>query len=181
MEKRIQLLPTATESDTKPGKVTTSIFLTCIGQKGREIYSTFVFGSPQDEIILEIVLTEFDGYCKPRKNLTTRHRFFTCKQAENKIINDYVTELRHKAKESELGNITDSLIHVLICGIKDSRLRENLFMQPDLTLAKTIQAGQSAKETNRYAKILDTTSEQKHSEIANIKSSKHHEKNGEKI
>ena len=31
----------ATETDTKSDKIKTSIFLTCIGQKGREIYETF--------------------------------------------------------------------------------------------------------------------------------------------
>ena len=36
-------------------------FLTCIGPKGREIYSTFAFDSPQDEISLEIVLAKFDA------------------------------------------------------------------------------------------------------------------------
>ena len=132
--------------------MTLSIFLTCIGPKGREIYSTFAFDSPQDLINLEIVLAKFDAYSQLRKNLTiTRHRFFTCKQSENQKFDNYVTELRHKAKENELGDITDSLIqHVLIWGIKDSRLKEKLLMQPDLTFAKTIQAGQSAEETKRH-------------------------------
>ena len=83
-----------------------------------------------------------------------------------------MTELHHKAKESELSDITDSLVqHVLIYGIKDSWLRENL-MRPDLTLAKTIKA----EEMKRHTKILDTTSKQRHFEIVNMKSSKHHKK-----
>ena len=178
MENEFNFFLQAIESYTKPDKVNTSIFLTCIGPKSREIHSTFTFDSPKDKRNLEIVLAKFDAYCQPRKSLTiTRHRFFTCKQAENQKFDDYVTELRHKAKESELSDITDCLIqHVLICGITDSRLWEHLLMQPDLTLAKTIQAGQSAEETKRHTKILDTTFEQRHSEIANIKSSKHHKK-----
>ena len=125
----------ARESDTKPGKVTTSIFLTCRGPKGKKSYCAFAFDSPQNEINQEIVLAKFDAYCQPRKNLTlTQHRFFTCEQVKNQRFDNYVTELRHKAKDSELGDITDTLMqHVLICNIKDSRVKEHLLMQPDFT------------------------------------------------
>ena len=32
-----------TQKDVKGDKIKTSIFLTCIGQKGREMYETFIF------------------------------------------------------------------------------------------------------------------------------------------
>ena len=41
----------ATEEDTKGDKLKTSIFLRCIGQRGREIYETFTF-EPGDEMKL---------------------------------------------------------------------------------------------------------------------------------
>ena len=44
----------ATEKDTKDDKIKTFIFLTCIGQKGREIYETFTF-EPGGEMKLELL------------------------------------------------------------------------------------------------------------------------------
>ena len=53
------------------------MLLTCIGQKGREIYGTFTFDSADDEIKLESILNEFSEYCNPRKNITILyHKFF---------------------------------------------------------------------------------------------------------
>ena len=53
-------------------------------------------------------------------------------------------------------------------------------MQPDLNLQRTIQAGHASEETKIQTKILDITSEHRPAEIANIRSSKHYEKNAEK-
>ena len=84
----------ATENDTKPGKVQTSILLTCIGAKGRDIYSTFTFEPDADKYVLGRVVEKFDTYCQPRKNLTfLRNRFFTCRQTSGQRFDDYVTEL----------------------------------------------------------------------------------------
>ena len=72
----------ATEKDTKGDKIKTSIFLTCIGQKGREIYETFTF-EPGDEMKLAPVLHKFSEYCNSKKNITIlRHNFFTYRQQE---------------------------------------------------------------------------------------------------
>ena len=89
--------------------------------KRQRIFPIFTFDSPEGKINIHSVLNKFNAYCQPRKDLTsTRHRFFTCKQAENQKFGDYVTELRHKAQESELGQLTENFIqHVLICELKD--------------------------------------------------------------
>ena len=52
----------ATEKDIKGDKIQTSIFLTCIVQKEREIYETFTF-EPGDEMKLAPVLHKFSKYC----------------------------------------------------------------------------------------------------------------------
>ena len=59
----------ATESSTESDKVKASIFLTCIGKKGREIYNTFTFDSDGDNMKLDKIIEKFEGYCAPRKNL----------------------------------------------------------------------------------------------------------------
>ena len=68
---------TATEKDVKNDKVKISVLLTCIGQKGREIFKTFNFDNPGDERLAS-VLEKFSEYCNPKQNITIlRHKFFT--------------------------------------------------------------------------------------------------------
>ena len=67
-----------TESDEKSDKVKTSILLSCISSKGREIYETFKFATEGDRFTLDKVLEKCMAYCNSRKNITIiRHRFFT--------------------------------------------------------------------------------------------------------
>ena len=50
--KRFEFYLTAIEKDGKNDEVKTSVLLTCIGQKGREIYETFNFDNPGGEMRL---------------------------------------------------------------------------------------------------------------------------------
>ena len=72
--KHFEFYLTATEKDGKNDKVKTSVLLTCMGQKGREIYEIFNFYNPGDEMRLASVLQKFSECCNPRKNITVlRH------------------------------------------------------------------------------------------------------------
>ena len=66
--KHFEFYQTATEKEAKYEKVKTSVLLTCLGQKGREIYETFNFDNPGDEMRLVSVLETFSDYCNPRKS-----------------------------------------------------------------------------------------------------------------
>jgi hypothetical protein len=77
-QKALDFYLPATESDSKSDKVKTSILLTCIGEKGREIYDTFEFENAGDKLKLKPVLKKLEEYCNPRSNTTfERHKFFT--------------------------------------------------------------------------------------------------------
>lgn len=162
----------ATESDKKPGKVKTSIFLSCIGPKGHDIHSSFDFDTSNEEISLQTVIEKFDTYCQLRKNITfLSHKFFTCKQVVHQKFDEYeyVVELCQKLQQNVFGDLTDSLTRdILICNITDLRLRECLLREPNFDLQKTIQACQSAEETRHQSKMLNATSETQDSKISVI-------------
>ena len=146
----------ATESDVKSDKVKTSILLTCIGERGREIYETFEFASEADSMKLKNVLDMFEAYCNPRSNTTIdRHKFFTYRQAEGQSLNNIVTELRTLSAECEFENLRDSLIKdMIICGVNDKALRERMLREPKIDLKKAIELGQAAEQTKQHAKQL---------------------------
>ena len=75
------------ESEEKPEWVKSSILLTCIRSKGREIYNTFNFENDEDKMTLSVIITKFDEYCTPSKNLTyLRHKFFIYLQTERRTV-----------------------------------------------------------------------------------------------
>ena len=51
-----ELYLTATERDGKSDKIKSSILLTCIGEKGREIYDTFTFDEEGDSMKLPPII-----------------------------------------------------------------------------------------------------------------------------
>ena len=109
----------ATESDAKSDKIKTSMLLTCIGERGREIYETFEFPTAGDSLRLNAVLYQFDAYCYPRSNTTiNRHKFFTYRQVEGQPFNNFATELRTLSAECDFEDLRDSLIKdMIICGV----------------------------------------------------------------
>ena len=103
--KHFDIYLAATEKDTRGDKIKTSIFLTWIGWKGREIYETFTF-EPGDEMKLARVLHKFLEYCNPMKNITIlRHMFFTLRQQEGENFHDFVTELKKLSSKYEFDNV----------------------------------------------------------------------------
>ena len=68
--KRFEFYLTATvQKGGKNDKGKTSVLLTCIRQKGREIFETFNFDNPGDDTRLASVLEKFSEYCTLRRPL----------------------------------------------------------------------------------------------------------------
>ena len=123
--KHFDFFLTATESDTKSDKVKTSILLSCIGPKGRDIYETFHFSNNEDNLKLKPVLDKFTEYC---------NQFFTYKQQEGQSFNEFVTELKRRSSECEFATLQDSLIRdMIVCGATERLLRD-----AELTLEKLL-------------------------------------------
>ena len=148
-QKALDFYLTATESDSKSDKVKTSILLTCIGEKGREIYDTFEFENAGDKLKLKPVLKKFEEYCNPRSNTTfERHKFFTHRQEEGQTFTSFVTELKKRSAACEFDTLKDSLIKdMIICGISDNALRERMLREPNINLQKAVELGQASEQT----------------------------------
>ena len=164
-KKHFKFFLTATESDAKSDKVKTCIFLSCVGEKGREIYDALDFDAdvPDDSMKLDSVFKKFDTYCSPKKNTTMlRHKFFTYKQNIGQSFNDFVTQLKLLSENCEFDALRDSLIKdMIICGINDNKLRERMLREDDLKLPSAIKLGQAAEETIRHIKQFKDDSDRK--------------------
>ena len=64
--------------------------------------------------------------------------FNTRNQQIGENVDQYVTDLRNKAKTCEFGNLRDSLIQDrLVCGVLNDKTRSHLLKQANLTLLLT--------------------------------------------
>ena len=105
--KAFDLYLVATESDAKSDKIKTSLPLTTIGERGREMYESFEF-TDGDSLKLKPVLEQFEAYCSPWSNTTiNRHKFFTYRKIEGQIFNTFVTVLKTLSAECEFDNLRD--------------------------------------------------------------------------
>ena len=178
--KQFHFYLTATKKDNKDDKINTSMLLTCIGQKGREIYETFTFDSANDEMKLEPVLNAFYEYCYPRKNvIILRHKIVRCRQLEGQSFHDFITELKTLRAECEFENLRDSLIKdMIVSGTNDNVFRERRLKESDLTLSRAISAEHAAEKTRIHAReILPSQSSADLHKISKFRKSCHQASN----
>ena len=125
---------TATEKIKKSDDVKSSILLTCIGPREREVYNTFVFDDDSMKMNFNCILQQFDDYCSPQKNATfLRYKFFSYRQSEEQCFDNFVAELKKLSKECNFSDLQNSLIRdMIVIGITDNHLRQRLLREPDL-------------------------------------------------
>ncbi|KAJ8034656.1 hypothetical protein HOLleu_21584 [Holothuria leucospilota] len=133
-----------------------------MGTKGRGIYDTLkpagAAGSSQP---VGEVLTIFDGYCNPKQNETVeRYNYFTRNQEAGEQLDRYITDLKVLAQTCKFEILHDSLIRDrIICGIKNSSLREQLLREQNLTLKKCGEMCQAAELMKVRIKTIETQNE----------------------
>lgn len=133
------LKATRQADDRTPDDVKTSLLLHAIGEAGQEVYETLPL-TFADKEKYAVVVTKFEEYYVPKKNITReRYRFFTRSQEPGETIDHYVTALRTLAQTCDFGGTRDSLIRDrLVLGVLDSRITKRLLSADDPPLDKAL-------------------------------------------
>ena len=77
------------------------------------------------------IMAKFEAHCNPKNSQN---------QQIGETIDQYVTDLKTKAKLCKFGTLTDSHIKDrIMCGIIDDHTQSRLLREPDLTLQKALQ------------------------------------------
>ena len=93
------------------------------------------------------VLTAFSNYCDPKKNETVeRYKFFTRVQVVGETLDKFITDVKLLAATCNFEQLKESLIRDrIICGMNDSKLRQDLLKIPELRLDKCIEYCRAAE------------------------------------
>ena len=153
-KQRWTLYAKASGADAKDEETQCAVFLHTIGEEALEVYDTFTF-TESEEGKIEPLITKFEAYCSPKKNVTyERYLFFSCTQ-NSRPIDAFVTDHRMKAKTCEFGTLHDSLIKDrIVCGIDNNSVRERLLRNNDLTLEVAINTVRAAETSKTQVETL---------------------------
>jgi transposase InsO family protein len=134
-----------------------SLLLTCLGEPGIDIFNSFTFSDEKDKDKYDEVIKRFDEHYIPKKNITFfRHQFFTRNQLEGESVEQFVTDLKNKAKDCEFGTLKEDLIKDrLVCGLVNPQLKERLLRDGTLTLSKAVEICQVAEISLQQMRVLE--------------------------
>ena len=154
---RFDLYLKASGKDKKDEKIQVAILLHVIGEEGLEIFNNFVWAEESDKDKIANVLKMFKDYCMPRKNtLIERYLFWERKQTEGESLDQFVNDLKTRAKNCEYNDQTNYMIRDrIIFGIHDERLRERLLRESDNpTLEKVVDMCRAAEASKKQLKTI---------------------------
>ena len=150
--------------DRREEKTKVKLFLYTIGNQGREIYDTLPFSRGPTERSLKDVIDAFETHCNPKKNETVeRYKFFTRVQEEGEPLEKFIVDLKILASTCNFTTLRESLVRDrIICGIRDSKLREDLLKVADLDLDKCVNACRASELSKERNRAIEATSETVH-------------------
>ena len=155
---KFELYMTATGMEGRSQKVQSCTLLHVIGDEALEIYNTFDFTQQEDRNKLKVLLDKFEKHFTPQNNVTfERHVFNPRVQAPGESIDQFVTDLRSKARSCEYAQLCDSLIKDrIVVGIRDDHVRAKLLRTTDLDLPKAIDICRAAEASRTQLDKLNT-------------------------
>ena len=114
--------------------------MNAMGKVGLEAMQNIEFESDEDKNDFDILLSKLDEYFDPPKRETEeRFKFYTRSKKNNEAIEDYIADLKEKAKTCNFGDLSESLVRdMVILDIKDKTLRQMMFQEKKLDLNKII-------------------------------------------
>lgn len=146
---KFEIYVTATNLTAQPNTRQVALLLHIIGDEALDKFNTFEISNVDKEDPNK-VLTAFENYCSPKKNESVEsYFFFTRNQKEDESLSEYILALKKLSASCGFGNLQDRLIKdKIVCGVRDSRLKERLLKEDNLTLdtcAKICQASELAE------------------------------------
>ena len=176
-QQKLELYLVAIQKDSAGHKTRVAILLTVAGTEALELYNTFTFVEADKNehgvVKFESVIQKFADHCDPKKNETyERYVFRSRVQKELEPIATFITDLKVKARTCSFEDKKDGIIRdQIIIGVLDTKLKERLLREKDLTLAKTeelCRASEAAHDQmERIAKAATNKSEEAQVDVIN--------------
>ena len=165
-EQQFRVYYTAAELVKKEAKTRVAILLHCAGPEAQDIHSNFVFSDTDGDRASDYnsVLKKFKEYCEPRKNeVFERYKFWQRDQHEGETIDQWVNDLRILLGSCEYGDQKEkNLRDRIVFGVADTRVKERLLRESDLTLTKALDICHAAEASKVQLKTMSGEAKKGH-------------------
>ncbi|XP_073962711.1 uncharacterized protein [Choristoneura fumiferana] len=133
-----------------------AIFLNVAGEEAVDVYNSHM---KEDEVLtLENLISNFDAYVEPRKNIITNSfKFFNLKQEEGEQVDKFITRLKVQAKQCDFGDQEDRLVRdMIVIGVRDKGVQERLLREANIELNQVISQCRAAEAGKSRALEMST-------------------------
>ena len=156
-KQEFELYLLATGLHEKEDKQKVALLLHVAQKQAIEVYNTFTFDTG-DENKYSVVVKKFEDYCNPKKNETyERYVFNSRNQAPGESFEQFVIDLKIKAKSCGFDTLKDSMIRDrIVLGVNNPRIRERLLREDNLDLVSAIRICQAAEAAQKQVQSLGT-------------------------
>ena len=165
-EQQFRVYYTAAELVKKEAKTRVAILLHYAGPEAQDIHSNFVFSDTEGDRANDYnsVLKKFKEYCEPRKNeVFERYKFWQCDQHEGETIDQWVNDLRILLESCWYGDQKEkNLRDRIVFRVADTRVKERLLRESDLTLTKALDICHAAEASKVQLKTMSGEAKKGH-------------------
>ena len=170
-ERQFRVYYAACELQLKPKATQVGILLHTAGAEAQDVHETIEYALDDDKADYELVLTKFRTYCEPRKNIVfERYQFWGRNQNQDEPVDQWVTDLRTKAAKCEFRDQESDMIRdKIVFGVHDTRIKERLLREADLTLARALDVCRAAETSKHQMDAMGTA----HAQIHAVHTQKH--------
>ena len=139
---------TATKLDKEDGAVQVSSLIYAMGSESENIYRSFAFDEEGQRNDFDRVLTKFDEYFVPRRNVIHERACFHQRvQRPGEKAETFIRALYELSEHCDFGASRDENIRDrIVVGILDKHVSRRLQLMKDLTLALTIETVRQSEE-----------------------------------
>ncbi|XP_052792117.1 uncharacterized protein LOC128226273 [Mya arenaria] len=136
-----------------------------VGQRGREVYSTWTAMADDDKKKHDELKKNFEEYVKPKTNIVFNRYKFQCRvQNDSESCVEYITDLRVLAADCNYEtHLDDAIRDRIVFSIKNQKIREKLIQEGSgLKLEKAIDICRSYEISQKQLKTMNAEDQNVH-------------------
>ena len=106
--------------------------------------------SLNDLSLEQIFATVRQYYKRKTVEIAEQFKFFKCVELDTEGVAEYIAEYSKLGKTCNFGKYLDTVLcDIIVCGLKDYKIQEEMLCIQDLTLALAVEKARAAEAVNR--------------------------------
>lgn len=153
-KRQVEIYLRASGTTQLDNETQTATIINCGGEQLLKIYDNFTWDNTEDVNDPTTVFKKIEEYCNPRKNeVAESHKYWSVKLFAP--FDQFVTELRMRAKSCNFGQLEDRMIRDKIVFSTTGKMQQLLLRNDELDLRKAIKICQSYEQANKQVQEMN--------------------------